>query len=176
MELKPTKGGFLRPFGCGWFVREFLLGNCPAGSIKIDPALGDTQSDICYQYKEAIARTTAQARAEKVISDMVVNGADVSEETAEIILQREFKKVSRKFTHMRYHSFLMYFGVLKRLGWMETTGVVEDSGIQDNYSSAPSRVYYRLTEKGKAAGDELWSNPLFTLYPENGANHRKKSE
>jgi hypothetical protein len=29
---------------------------------------------------------------------------------------------------------------------------------------------------GKAAGDELWSNPLFTLYPENGANHKKKSE
>ena len=176
MELKPSKGGFLRPFGCGWFIREFLLGNGPAGSTKIDPTLGDTQSDICYQYKEAIARATAQARAEKLISDMVVAGVDVSEETAEIILQRELKKVSRKFTHMRYHSFLMYFGVLKKLQWVETTGEAEDSGIQDNYPSAPSRVYYRLTEEGKAAGDELWSNPLFTLYPENGANHRKKSE
>jgi hypothetical protein len=176
MELKPSRGGFLRPFGCGWFIREFLLGNGPAGSTKIDSTLGDTQSDICYQYKEGIARATAQARAEKVISDMVVNGADVSEETAEIIFQRELKKVSRKFTHMRYHSFLMYFGVLKRLGWVEITGATEDSGIQDNYSSAPSRVYYRLTEAGKAASDVLWSNPLFTLYPENGANHRNKSE
>ena len=23
--LKPVRGGFLRPFGCGWFIREFLL-------------------------------------------------------------------------------------------------------------------------------------------------------
>ena len=121
MELKPNKDGFLRPFGCGWFVREYLLGNRPAGSTKIDPRLGDCQSNVCYQYKEGIAKATAQARAEKVISDMVVNGADVSEETAEIIFQRELKKVSRKFTHMRYHSFLMYFGVLKRLGWVEIT-------------------------------------------------------
>jgi DNA-binding PadR family transcriptional regulator len=70
----------------------------------------------------------------------------------------------------------MYFGVLKKLHWVEVSGVAEDSGFQDNYSSAPSRVYYRLTQDGRAAGDELWSNPLFTLYPENGANHRKKSE
>ena len=176
MELKPNKGGFLRPFGCGWFVREYLLGNGPSGSIKIDAALGDTQSDICYQYKEAIARATAQTRAEKVISDMVVLGTDVTEEEADKIYQRELKKVSRKFSHMRYHSFLMYFGVLKKLHWVEFTGVAEDSGIQDNYPNAPSRIYYRLTQEGKAAGDELWSNPLFTLYPENGANHRKKYE
>jgi DNA-binding PadR family transcriptional regulator len=56
------------------------------------------------------------------------------------------------------------------------TGITEDSGIQDNYSNAPCRVYFRLTEAGKTAADELWSNPLFTLYPENGANHKKKSE
>ena len=67
----------------------------------------------------------------------------------------------------------MYFGVLKKLNWVEPTGAFEDSGFKDNYPGAPSRVYYRLTEAGKAAGDDLWSNPLFTLYPENGANHRK---
>jgi hypothetical protein len=174
MKFKPSKGGFLRPFGCGWFIREFLLGNGPSGSSRIDATLGDTQSDISFEYKEAIARATAQARAEKVISDMVVAGTDITEEEADKIYQRELKKVSRKFSHMRYHSFLMYFGVLKKLHWVEPTGVVEDSGIQDNYSSAPSRVYYRLTAAGKAAGDEFWSNPLFTLYPENGANHKKK--
>ena len=119
--LRPVKGGFLRPFGAGWFIREYLAGNGPAGSIKIDPTLGDCQGDICYQYKEGIAQATAQARAERVISDMVVNGDDISEETAEIIFQRELKKVSRKFTHMRYHSFLMYFNVLKKLHWVETT-------------------------------------------------------
>jgi hypothetical protein len=176
MELKPNKGGFLRPFGCGWFVREYLLGNGPSGSIKIDAALGDTQSDICYQYKEAIAGATAQTHAESIISNMVVAGNDVTEAAADKIYQRELKKVSRKFSHMRYHSFLMYFGVLKRLGWVEETGQTETSTLQDKIPEAPSRVYYRLTEAGKAASDVLWSNPLFTLYPENGANHKKKSE
>jgi hypothetical protein len=107
---------------------------------------------------------------------MVVSGADVTEEKADSIYQRELKRISRKFTHMRYHSFLMYFGVLKRLGWVEATQETEPSSIQENYPPAPSRVYYRLTEKGITAEDELWSNPLFTLYPEIGPSHMKSSE
>jgi len=105
---------------------------------------------------------------------MVVGGVDVTEEMAENIYQRELKKVSRKFTHMRYHSFLVYFGILKRLSWVEATSETEPSAIQDNYPPAPERVYYRLTKKGIEAGDELWSNPLFTLYPEIGLSHAKK--
>jgi hypothetical protein len=132
MELRPSKGGFLRPFGCGWFIREFLLGNGPEGSIKIDPNQGAPQTDICFWYKESLAKGMARDRAERIISDMVVKGIDVTEERAETIYQRELKKVSRKFTHMRYHSFLMYFGVLKRLGWVEATGETETSSIQDN--------------------------------------------
>ncbi len=69
----------------------------------------------------------------------------------------------------------MYFGVLKRLGWVEVTNQIEASAIQDNYPAAPARVYYRLTEEGKRAGEELWSNPLFTLYPEVGPSHIKRS-
>jgi len=175
MELRPSRGGFLRPFGCGWFIREFLSGNGPISSKKIDSLHGAVQADINFEYKEALARATAQDHAERIISDMVVKGVDVTEEKAEEIYQRELKRVSRKFTHMRYHSFLMYFGVLKRLGWIEATGETEASGIQDNYPSGPSRIYYRLTQKGREATDELWSNPLFTLYPENGPSHIKKS-
>ncbi len=37
MDLRPNRGGFLRPFGCGWFIREYLLGNGPEGSRAIDP-------------------------------------------------------------------------------------------------------------------------------------------
>jgi DNA-binding PadR family transcriptional regulator len=107
---------------------------------------------------------------------MVVSGADVTEEQAEEIFQRELKRISRKFTHMRYHSFLMYFGVLKRLGWVESTEETEASAIQDNYSAAPERTYYRLTKKGIEAGTEYWSNPLFTLYPEIGPSHIKKPD
>jgi len=176
IEIRPSRGGFLRPFGCGWFIRQFLLGKRPEGSRVIDPEQGAPQADINYEYKEALARATARERSERIISNMVVKGADVTEEEAEKIYQRELKRVSRKFTHMRYHSFLMYFGVLKRLGWVETTEISEASTIQDYYPLAPERTYYRLTKKGIQAGDELWSNPLFTLYPEIGPNHMKKQD
>ena len=176
MRLTPSRGGFLRPFGCGWFIREYLLGNGPEGSTKIDSSYGGVQADINFEYKEALARATARERAERIISRMVVSGADVTEEEAERIYQRELKRVSRKFTHMRYHSFLMYFGVLKRLGWVEITQKTEPSAIQDNYPAAPERVYYRLTKIGIQAGEELWSNPLFTLYPEIGPSHMKKQD
>ncbi len=174
MDLRPSRGGFLRPFGCGWFIREYLLGNGPEDSKKIDRDQGATQADINYEYKEALARATARDRTERIISRMVVDGADVTEEQADNIYQRELRRTSRKFTHMRYHSFLIYFGVLKRLGWVEATGKTEPSAIQDHYPAAPERVYYRLTQKGIEAGEELWSNPLFTLYPEIGATHSKK--
>ena len=140
--LRPSRGGFLRYIRCGLFVREFLLGKGPEGSTRIDPARGCTQADINYEYKEALARTTAQDRAERIISQMVLNGADVTEEQAEKIYRQQLKRISLKFTHMRYHSFLMYFGVLKRLGWVEPTEETEPSTIQDNYPPAPSRIYY----------------------------------
>jgi hypothetical protein len=141
LELRPNRGGFLRPFGCGWFIREFLLGKGPEGSRVINQHQGAPQADINYEYKEALARATARERAERIISRMVVSGVDVTEEQADRIYQRELKKVSRKFTHMRYHSFLMYFGVLKRLGWVEVTNKTERSAIQDNYPPAPERTY-----------------------------------
>jgi len=175
MRLAPSRGGFLRPFGCGWFIREFLLGNSPEGSRKIDPAFGAAQSDINYEYKEALARATAREKAERIISRMVLDGDEVTEEQAQVIYERQLKKISRKFTHMRYHSFLVYFGVLKRLGWVETTGESEASSIQENYASAPDRVYYRLTEAGIKADEVFWANPLFTLYPQIGPSHMKKS-
>ena len=174
MRLAPGRGGFLRPFGCGWFIREYLLGNGPEGSTRINSSRGAAQADINFEYKEALARATARERAERIISRMVLSGADVTEEEADRIYERELKRLSRKFTHMRYHSFLMYFGVLKRLGWVEPTQETEPSAIQDNYSEAPARTYYRLTKRGVEAGTELWSNPLFTLYPEIGPNHSKK--
>lgn len=176
LDIRPTRGGFLRPFGCGWFIREFLLGNGPEGSRVIDQQQGAPQADINFEYKEALARATARERAERIISRMVVSGADVTEEQAAKTYEREMKRISRKFTHMRYHSFLMYFGVLKRLGWVEITNETEPSAIQDNYPSAPERTYYRLTRTGIEAGDDLWSNPLFTLYPEIGASHMKRPD
>ncbi len=175
MDVRPIKGGFLRPFGCGWFIRQFLLGNGPEGSTKIDLNRGSTQSDINYEYKEALAQATARERAERIISRMVLSGDEVTEEDADRIFQRELKRISRKFTHMRYHSFLVYFGILKRLNWVEATGESGPSSIQENYAPAPNRIYYRLTQEGIQAAEKLWSNPLFTLYPEVGPSHLKRA-
>ena len=90
------------------------MGKGPEGSSRIKPKKGAAQTDINFEYKEALARATARERAERMISRMVLEGKDVTEEQAEKIYDHELKKISRKFTHMRYHSFLMYFGVLKR--------------------------------------------------------------
>ena len=56
LDLKPSRGGFLRPFGLGWFIRSSSLGNGPEGSPRIEPPSGATQSDINFQYKEALAK------------------------------------------------------------------------------------------------------------------------
>jgi hypothetical protein len=95
---------------------------------------------------------------------MVKRGIDVTSEIADRIYEDELKKIPHKYTRMRYHSFLVYFGMLKRLGWVEPTGETEPSAIQDDYPPAPSRVYYRLTDAGwKATMPEI-SDPVMTLY------------
>ena len=58
--LRPGRGGFLRPFGCGWFIREFLLGHAPEGSPAIDLEVGACQEDIFYHYKMALLRAYAE--------------------------------------------------------------------------------------------------------------------
>jgi hypothetical protein len=174
IQIRPEMGGNHHPLLRGLFIRDFLWGRAPYGVSVIDPRRGSTQSDINFEYKEASARATARQHAEKIISRMVLNKIDVTEEQAEGIYRRELERISRKFTHMRYHCSLVYFGVIKRLHWVEKTGETQSSAIQGNFPAAPDRVYYRLTKEGMEAGNELWSNPLFALYPEFGSNHQKK--
>ena len=162
--VRPELGGFIRPFGCGWFIREFLLGHGPEGSPKIDPKRGAPQADIKYQYKEALYRAIARDRAEREISDLVERGITVSEERAAEIERKHYGRIPTKINRMRYHSFTRYFNLLRQLGWVEKTGEEEPSSIQDQYPPAPPRRYYRLTKTGKAAPDVEWSNPLIALY------------
>ena len=173
MDLRPNRGGFLRPFGCGWFIREFLLGRGPEGSPRIDPDKGATQADINFQYKSALVKAIARDHSERIISDMVKRGIDVTPEMADEIYEGELKKIPHKYTRMRYHSFLVYFGMLKRLGWVEVTGETGPSALQDNYPPGPARTYYRLTKKGLEAPMPEWSNPLFTLYPVIAEKYRR---
>jgi hypothetical protein len=165
--LKPLWGGFMRPFGCGIFIRDFLRGRGAAyGAPKIDPEVGSPQADIFRHYKLALMRATAldratrheerQAHREKRAID-----PDNIEELAEKYLAR----MPYKAQGCRFHSFGGYFSNLQRLGWVEPTGREEPSSFQEHYPPGPPRRYYRLTEAGMNASDAAWANPQEALYP-----------
>lgn len=164
--IRPNQGGFLRPFGCAWFIIEFLKGNGPQESRTIDPARGAPMVDILAEYKAALLRAFARDAVEREEEKRIRSGraAFTEEEYAER-LDYYFNRIPYKFTRMRYSSFCRYVGHLKRLGWLEESGKTEASALQDNYPPAPPRVYYRLTEAGWKATIAEISNPIRTLYP-----------
>ncbi|MFC2000538.1 hypothetical protein ACFLXE_07300 [Chloroflexota bacterium] len=173
MDLRPGRGGFLRPFGCGWFIREFLSGKGPEGAPVIDPGVGAPQADIHRAYKEALHRKYAEdwayddALAEIKAREKKLKRRLSGDEEAEIFARTEERYLARipyKLTCCRFHSFVVYFSNLQRLGWVEFTGGEEPSMFQQHYPAGPPRKYFRLTEAGREAPDEAWSNPLFWLY------------
>ena len=166
VRIRPELGGFLRPFGCAWFIIEFLKGNAPEDSIRIDPKEGAPMVDILAEYKSALLRTFAKDMVEREEERRIKKGlgAFTEEEYVER-LEYYFNRIPYKFTRMRYSSFTRYVGHLKRLGWIEETGRTEPSALQDDYPPAPSRVYYRLTDAGWKATIAEISNPIRTLYP-----------
>jgi hypothetical protein len=165
MLLKPRRGGFLRPFGCGWFTREFLLGNGPEGSPMIDPKVGAPQSDIFYHYKKALLRAIAVDRATRHEEKQArKENRLISPDRIERLSERYLSRTPYKTSSCRYHSFVVYFSNLQRLGWVEATGKVERSTLQDNYPQGQPRRYFRLTIVGRLAGDAAWGNPFAALY------------
>lgn len=163
--LRPKRGGFLRPFGCGWFIREFLLGNGPGGSPVIDPGIGAPQSDIFHYYKETLLSATALDRATRAEERQARRERRaISPEKIEKLTERYLARLPYKSSSCRYHSFVVYFSTLQRLGWVEPSGREEPSAFQDNYPAGPPRRYFRLTPAGMAASDFVWANPLATLY------------
>ncbi len=165
LPLRPKKGGFLRPFGCGWFIREFLAGNAPHSSPIIDPAIGACQADIFYHYKMAIREATAIDRATIAEEKKAKKEKHaISPQSIQGLYQRYLMRMPYKATGCRYHSFVVYFSTLQRLGWVEPTGQEEPSAFQGNYPPGPPRRYFRLTDAGMAASDTAWSNPRLALY------------
>ena len=167
MGARPSRGGFLRPFGCGWFIREFLLGKGPEGSSRIDSDRGAPQEDIFYHYKLALHRAYAEdavawENEERIKKGKLIYTPEEYEDRVATLLRR----IPYKLTKCRYHSFQRYFHWLKQLGWVEFTGEEETSSIQEHYPDAPPRKYYRLTRNGVEAPGYEWSNPQLTLYPE----------
>jgi len=165
LPLRPQHGGFLRPFGCGQFVREFLLGHGSNGSPIIDPDVGAPQADIFHHYKMALIRATAfdkatraeekRARREKRLIDP---------ENIQRLAERYLARMPYKAQGCRFHSFVVYFSNLQRLGWVEPTGREEPSSFQDHYPPGPPRRYFRLTQEGKSTPDYLWADPRKALY------------
>jgi hypothetical protein len=165
LPLKPSRGGFLRPFGCGWFTREFLLGRGPYGSPKIDPDIGAPQADIFHHYKMALIRATALDKATRVEEKRAKREKrPIDPENIEELSRRYLARMPYKAQGCRFHSFVVYFSNLQRLGWVEETGREEPSAFQDHYPPGPPRRYFRLTEGGKTAPDYLWADPRKTLY------------
>jgi len=163
--LKPTRGGFLRPFRCGWFIREFLLGHSPNGSPRIDPDIGAPQADIFHHYKLALMRATALDRATKAEEKRARRERRaIDPDNIERLAERYLARMPYKAQGCRFHSFVVYFSTIQRLGWVEATGKEEPSSFQEHYPSGQPRKYFRLTQAGREASDAVWSNPHLALY------------
>ena len=163
--LKPPRGGFLRPFGCGEFIREFLQGHGPNGSPVIDPYVGAPQADIFYHYKKALMRATALDRATRAEEKRARREKrSIDPGRIEKLTERYLVRLPYKSTGARFHSFVVYVSNLQRLGWIEFSGKEEASAFQDNYPPGPPRRYFRLTDAGRTASDTAWANPHRALY------------
>jgi len=165
LPLRPARGGFLRPFGCGWFIREFLSGHAPYGSPAVDPTVGAPQADIFYHYKRALMKAIAEDRATREEEKQArLKKRAISPDRIEKLTESYLRRIPYKTTSCRYHSFVTYFSNLQKLGWVEESGVEEHSAFQDNYSKGQPRKYFRLTLAGRAASDAAWANPFAALY------------
>ncbi len=163
--LKPARGGFLRPFGCGWFIREFLLGHAPEGSPTTDPNIGAPQADIFYHYKMALRRATALDRATRVEEKTAKRERRrINPDNIERLAERYLSHMPYKAQGCRYHSFVVYFSNIQRLGWVKATGREELSAFQEHYPAGQPRRYFRLTEAGRVASETAWANPYLALY------------
>ena len=163
--LKPLRGGFLRPFGCGSFIREFLLGYGPCDSLVIDPQVGAPQADIFHYYKMALMRATALDRATRAEEKRArQEKRPIGPENVEDLAKRYLARMPYKAQGCRFHSFVVYFSTLQRLSWVEATGREELSSFQEHYPPGPPRRYFRLTKAGKGASETAWTNPHHALY------------
>lgn len=163
--LRPTRGGFLRPFGCGSFIRDFLSGNGPHDTPAIDPGEGAPQADIFHHYKVALMQATALDRATRAEEKTARHeGRRIDPDNIDRLSKKYLSRMPYKGHGCHYHSFVVYFSNLQRLGWVEPSGKVEPSAFQGNYPPGPPRKYFRLTSVGMAAPGSAWANPVAALY------------
>jgi len=165
LPLKPVRGGFLRPFGCGLFIRDFLLGKGSYGAPAIEPEKGAPQADIFYHYKQALRQITAEDRAASQEEKRAKKaGRPINPDNIEALTTKYLERIPFKTWGCRYNSFVHYFNMPQQLAWVEKSGIIERSAFQENYAQGQPRVFYRLTDKGKLAPESQWANPHKALY------------
>jgi hypothetical protein len=165
LPLKPRRGGFLRSFGCAWFIREFLWGHGPYGSPLVSRDEGSPQAIIFYHYKQALRRTHAEDRATRDEEREATRAKrPIDPDRIDELTEKYLASLPYKQWRCRYHSFIVYFSNLQRLGWVEATGREEASAFQDHYTAGQPKRYFRLTTTGMEASDADWANPLAALY------------
>ena len=175
IPFKPKRGGFLRPIGCGTFIRDFMAGLGPLGSISIDLKEGDCQADIFFEYKKALGRAKAEDMATQNEERQAKREKrPIDQNRIESLTEAYIQHIPTKSRGARYHSFVMYFSTIQSLGWVKATGKEEPSELQQAFPSAPPRRYFRLTPKGRHASDSEWARPFLTRYPELAAREKEE--
>jgi hypothetical protein len=165
LPLRPKRGGFLRVIACGIFIKYFLLGTGPHGSPKINPDVGAPQADIFRFYKLTLMRATAEDKAIRTEEKRArKENRRIDPDNIDKLIKEYLSQMTYKAHGCRSHSFVTYFSMLQKLGWVEPTGKEETSRFQRKYPEGQPRIYFRLTEKGKAASDADWANPHKALY------------
>ena len=164
--FRPFRGGYYtHPFGASWFIVEFLRGNSPYGSERIDPSRGAHQAHIHNQYKQALRYALAEDQAARDQEKWIKAGKPLTDAEMQLRSDIYHSRIPARLHRMRYASFTVYFALLKRLGWVEPTGEQRPSEPQDYDPNFQPRIYYRLTPQGLAADVPVVFDPVLTLYP-----------
>ena len=132
--------------------------------VNLRPERGACQDDIFYEYKLALHRAYAEDAVAWGNEDWIRRGRPIyTPEEYEARLDSLMERIPSKLFKCRYHSFVTYFSMFKRLGWVEMVGE-EPSGPQDYSPDFQPRRIYRLTSKGRAATMLEVSDLITTLY------------
>jgi len=175
--VRPPRGGFMRPFGCGEFIRAYLSGN-PEHIIGVldrqgnslvlpDPARGAAIDDVRAAYKSALQWQYAQDMSGMALGKGVV-----------LSVEEALRRIPQRLTKVRSHSFHRYWHMLKQLKWVEATGEEEPSDLGGRVGARVEhlgegrvlvevpqpRRFYRLAPAGTAASVRDWADPLVALY------------
>jgi hypothetical protein len=146
LPLKPSRGGFLRPFRFGPFVRDFLLGKGPHGSVKIDPEVGAHQAFIFQNYKLALMRATAMDRATRTEEKKAKREKrPIEPDNIESLAERYLARMPYKANGCRYHSFVVSFSNLQ--GWA-------GCNPPEERSPRPSRITTRKANLANTSGSQ----------------------